>query len=161
MYARIKNTHANVVGRDANAVPVFAAISPAGVGSRGGTGVAILVPAVTRARIALALFALLASLSAIAPGCAAPVLPLPPPTALVEGPPDADGTVLVTGNARAGAFVACLNEDTEAGVIIRADVATGDYALRIPAEVGHTLTLWQFESTAPGGEQVHRTVPAM
>ncbi len=114
-----------------------------------------------RSRLTLGLLALAAALLALAPGCAAPVLPLPPPTALVEGPPAADGTVLVTGNARLGAFVGCLNEDTEAGVIVRADVDTGDYALRIPAEIGHSLTLWQFESTAPGGEQTHVFVPDM
>lgn len=104
------------------------------------------------------LLALAATLVAMAPGCAAPTLPLPPPLAVVEGPPDADGTVLVTGNARLGAFVGCLNEDTEVGVIVRADVDTGDFALRIPAEVGHALTVWQFDSTAPGGQQVHLVV---
>ncbi|HEY8428418.1 MAG TPA: hypothetical protein VIL20_08595 [Sandaracinaceae bacterium] len=103
--------------------------------------------------------ALLAALATLVPGCAAPTLPLPPPVALVEGPPDADGMVTVSGNARAGAFVGCLNESTEVGVIVRADVDTGDFSLRIAAEVGDGLTLWQFESTAPGGEQTHVIVP--
>lgn len=104
--------------------------------------------------IALLLVALLG------PSCAAPVLPIPPPTALVEGPPQPDGTVLVTGDARPGAFVSCLNERTEEGVVVRSDVETGAYSLRIAAEVGDDLTIWQFESTGGGGEAIYRTVPA-
>ncbi len=94
------------------------------------------------------------------PSCAAPTLPIPPPTALVEAP-DAEGLVLVTGNARPGAFVGCLNERTEDGVIVRSDVASGDYSLQIRAASGDDLTIWQFESTGGGGEPVHRVVPAM
>lgn len=116
---------------------------------------------VTRARLTLTLAAAIACLVALLPGCAAPTLPLPPPTALVEDPPDAEGLVLVTGNARVGAFVACLNDNTEQGVIVRADLDTGDYSLRIPASIGDGLSLWQFESTAPGGEQTHVVVPDM
>src|SRR5687768_16054319 len=86
--------------------------------------------------------------------CAAPTLPLPPPTALVEDPPDAMGLATVRGEARPGAFVGCLNNRTEAGVIVRADVDDGAYELRIPAEGEDLLTLWQFDSTAPGGEQI-------
>lgn len=96
----------------------------------------------------------------LGPGCAAPTLPLPPPTALVEAPPGPDGTVLVQGNARPGVFVACLNERTEEGAIVRADVTTGDYAIRIAAEVDDTLTLWQFEASSPGGQQTRVVVPA-
>lgn len=97
----------------------------------------------------------------LGPSCAAPTLPIPPPTALVEGPPDAQGFVLVTGNARPGAFVSCLNERTERGVLVRADVDSGDYALRIEAIAGDDLTLWQLESTGGGGEAIHRVVPDM
>lgn len=96
----------------------------------------------------------------VGPSCAAPVLPIPPPTALVEGPPDDAGMVRVSGNARPGAFVACLNERTEEGVVVRADLDSGDYSLRIAAEIDDTLTLWQFETTGGGGEPVYRTVPA-
>ncbi len=104
---------------------------------------------------------LLVGLTAIGPSCAAPVLPLPPPTALVEAPPDATGIVTVTGNARPGAFVGCLNQRTEDGVIVHADLMTGDYTLRIAAEVDDSLTLWQFEATSPGGEQTEVVVPSM
>lgn len=115
-----------------------------------------------RALLALSLFLGAIALGALAgPSCAAPTLPIPPPTALIEGPPDAEGFVQVSGNARPGAFVGCLNERTEDGVIVRSDVVSGDYSLRIRAAVGDDLTLWQFESTGGGGEPIHRTVPDM
>ena len=103
----------------------------------------------------------LALLAAIAagPGCFAPTLPLPPPTALIEGPPDADGFVTVSGQAREGAFVACLNEQTEDGVIVRADLATGAYTLRVAAMPEDVLVLWQFDAADEGSMQVRRTVP--
>ena len=95
----------------------------------------------------------------VAIGCAAPVLPLPPPVMLVEAP-DAAGNVAITGEARPGAFVACLNENTEVGVIVRADPATGAFATSLPADVGHEIRGWQFESTDGGGQPVFRIVPA-
>lgn len=102
--------------------------------------------------------AIAACLSPLA-SCAAPTLPLPPPTALVEGPPDADGIVVVSGEARPGAFVGCLNERTEMGVLVRADVTTGAYTLRVMAESLDVLTLWQFEGTEPGGQRREVVVP--
>lgn len=112
------------------------------------------------ARLFLGLVALAAiAATAMGPGCAAPTLPLPPPMALVEGPPDADGLVTVSGNAREGAFVGCLNERTETGVLVRSDPMTGDFSLRIAAESDDTLTLWQFEGTDPGGMQTTVVVP--
>jgi hypothetical protein len=93
-------------------------------------------------------------------GCAAPVLPLPPPAALVEAPPDADGLVTVTGQARPGAFVACLNENTEEGVLVRSDVMTGEFEARLPAESGHEIRIWQFEASDAGGEPIFRVVPS-
>jgi multidrug efflux pump subunit AcrA (membrane-fusion protein) len=92
--------------------------------------------------------------------CAAPTLPLPPPTALAEAP-DASGIVTVRGNARAGVFVGCLNERTESGVLVRADTLTGDYVLQIPAEIADALTVWQFEGSDPGGMATTVVVPAM
>lgn len=90
---------------------------------------------------------LLAAAVAIAlaygPGCAAPVLPIPPPTALIEAPPDMDGMVTVSGEARPGAYVFCLNNDTEMGVIVTADPADGTYSLRIAASIGDGLSVWQ------------------
>jgi hypothetical protein len=104
-----------------------------------------------RTRSALIVFALLAA-------CAAPSVPLPPPTALVEGPPDAMGFVTVNGQARPNAFVSCLNENSDEGVIVRADM-TGIYSLRLEAATGDMLSLWQFEGTPNGGMQVHVSVP--
>ena len=94
-----------------------------------------------------------------AASCAAPTLPLPPPTALVEGPPDASGNVTVRGNARRGSFVACLNENREVGVLGRADPSSGDYTLVIGADIGDDLRLWQFDSPGAGGMAVFVTVP--
>ncbi len=92
--------------------------------------------------------------------CAAPTLPVPPPTALVEEPPGPDGIATVRGSARPGVFVACLNERTEEGVIVRSDLVTGEYEVRIAAQSDDVLTLWQFESSAPGGEQIRVVVPS-
>jgi hypothetical protein len=86
-------------------------------------------------------------------GCYGPTLPLPPPTALVSTP-DATGVVDLTGEALPDAYVLALNLDTDRGVIGRAD-PTGRYAMRVSAEAGHTLEVWQMTST-DGGQ--HRTV---
>lgn len=97
---------------------------------------------------------LLVAASAIAlaygPGCAAPVLPLPPPTALIEAPPDMDGMVTVRGEARPGALVFCFNNDTGLGVIATADAGTGAYSLRIAASTGDLLSVWQQEGGTSG-----------
>lgn len=106
----------------------------------------------------LVLFALAVAIAA-GPSCAAPVVPLPPPTALVEAPPDMDGIVTVSGTARAGAFVLCLNEETEQGVIVRADPTSGDYVLRISAMSGDVLVLWQNDGGEEGGMQITVIVP--
>ena len=95
----------------------------------------------------------------VAIGCAAPTLPLPPPAALVEAPPDASGLVTVNGNARPGTFVGCLNENSERGILLRADVDTGDFSFQIGAEVADTLRLWQFDATDSGGMPDFITVP--
>jgi hypothetical protein len=91
-------------------------------------------------------------------GCAAPTLPLPPPSALVEAP-DASGMVTVTGEVTPGAFVGCLNERTERGIIVRSDPDSGAYSLRIEAEVGDDLGLWQIVGS-DRGPTVYRQVPA-
>lgn len=119
---------------------------------------ALVVPRLHSLRWLLATL-LLPAFALLGPSCAAPSLPIPPPSALVEGPPDADGMVLVTGNARPGAFVGCLNERSEEGTITRADVMSGDYALRIAAEVHDELRVWQFEASSPGGEPRFVVVP--
>lgn len=106
----------------------------------------------------LVLFALSVAIAA-GPSCAAPVVPLPPPTALVESPPDMDGFVTISGMARPGAFVLCLNEATEEGVIVRADPVSGQYSLRILAMSGDTLVLWQNDGGDEGGMQVTVIVP--
>ena len=113
----------------------------------------------SRAILARLVFAAALALGLGGLACAAPTLPLPPPTALVEGPPDADGIAIVRGEARPGAFVGCLNQRTELGVIVRADDATGAFEVRIAAEGDALLSLWQFEGTSPGGQQIDVVVP--
>jgi hypothetical protein len=78
-------------------------------------------------------------------GCYAPTLPLPPPVALSSAP-DAMGIATVTGRARPDAYVLCLNNATDAGVIGRADAA-GDFSVRLPASVGDSLSVWQMEGS--------------
>jgi hypothetical protein len=104
-----------------------------------------------RALLALCVFGV--GLAAGAGGCFGPTLPLPPPTALVSAP-GADGFVDVTGEALPDGYVLALNVDTDEGVIGRADGA-GRYALRVRADVGHTLEVWQMAGTEDGQ---HRTV---
>ncbi len=88
--------------------------------------------------------------------CAAPTLPTPPPSetsvALV------DGEAIVTGKAEENGLVACLNQDTDRGVIEMAD-ANGDFEIRIAAEEGHHLTLWQVAGGA-SGQLLEIVVPA-
>ncbi len=86
--------------------------------------------------------AALLALGVIAGGCSTPTLPLPPPSALTATAPDADGVVTVEGDVLPGAFVLCLNEETERGVIVRAD-EDGHFVLQIEAESGYSLTVWQ------------------
>ena len=71
-----------------------------------------------------------------------------------------DGLVVVTGAAQPGAFVGCLNERTEVGVIVRASTEpSGAYRLEITAEALDVLSLWQFQGTEPGGQRREVLVP--
>lgn len=79
-------------------------------------------------------------------GCAAPTLPTPPPTAEVALIGD---EAVVTGLADPNSLVACVNEDTDRGVIEATD-DMGAFVIRIGAQEGDRLTLWQLEGTAPG-----------
>jgi len=88
-------------------------------------------------------------------GCAAPTLPIPPPTALVSSP-DAMGYVTVSGSADSTAYVFVLDENTEVGVIVHAN-AMGAYNARLPASVGDGITVWQEIANRPG-EQTMLTV---
>lgn len=90
--------------------------------------------------------------------CSTPTLPLPPPAALTVGPPAADGTVTIEGDVLPGAYVSCLNNDTDRGVIERAD-DTGHFVVVIAAEVGHYLTIWQ-QSGTDRGPPMNVIVPA-
>ena len=80
--------------------------------------------------------------------CAAPTLPLPPPTALSSAP-DAMGRVTVTGRVNPDAYVFALDEDRGDGVIVSAD-STGVYSATLLASSGDTITIWQMVGTNTG-----------
>jgi hypothetical protein len=90
-----------------------------------------------------------AALATLLPACAAPTLPLPPPTALVSSP-DPEGIVTVTGIARADAYVFALNNRTDSGVIGRAD-PSGRYSLRLAAQRGDVLSIWYISGASNSG----------
>lgn len=78
-------------------------------------------------------------------GCTAgssPTLPIPPPSAL-SSTPDGDGIATITGTgAVPGALIAAYNEQREDGVLGTAD-EEGDFSVRLRAEVGDDITVWQ------------------
>lgn len=95
----------------------------------------------------------------LAAGCTnAPTLPVPPPNALVEEPPDAEGfvTIRVSG-AEPDALVLGLNERTGNGTIETAG-PTGEASLRLRAEIGDAIQVWQ-RVGSQGGEVVDVIVP--
>jgi len=102
-----------------------------------------------------ALFGLVLTAASGASGCAAPTLPIPPPTALVSSP-DATGFVTIMGQADPSAFVFALDENSQAGVISHA-TATGTYTIRLQAAVGDGVTVWQEIGDRPS-QQVNLTV---
>ncbi len=87
----------------------------------------------------LAVLALLALL--VCGACTTtPTLPLPPPVATVGVP--VDGFADIEGQVQALAYVSVLNEQSEQGVITRAD-GEGHFKTRIEAKSGDLLTMWQ------------------
>ena len=96
------------------------------------------------------------------PACAAPTLPLPPPVALITGPPDAMGNVTVqVTSAGAANYVFVYNHRTEAGVIGLSS-PTGTFTAVIPAAIGDSLEVWYMEGTRVSPPaQGSLTVPAM
>ncbi len=88
--------------------------------------------------------------------CAAPTLPLPPPSALVSAP-DGSGNVTISGMGRPHAIVMVFNENTERGVIVTAD-PIGNYTVQIAANGGEILTLWQMVGTQTS-QLLSREVP--
>jgi hypothetical protein len=95
-------------------------------------------------------------LGGLAGGCAAPTIPLPPPSVDALTVP-VDGVVLVTGEARVDTFVAVFNVRLEEGVIVRSD-ADGAFAAEIRAASGDTIRAFQFEGGS-GGQNATRVVP--
>ena len=87
-------------------------------------------------------------LALVIAACAAPTLPLPPPTALSSAP-DAMGNVTVTGRVNRSAYVFALDEDRGDGVIVSAD-ASGNYSATLQAATGDTITCWQMVGTNTG-----------
>lgn len=94
----------------------------------------------------------LAALVVLAAACSSgtsPTLPIPPPSALTSAPDD-DGVVTITGNgAIEGALVSAYNERTERGVIETAD-DTGAFVLRLEAQTGDSILVWQRVGTQSG-----------
>lgn len=105
-----------------------------------GTVVATLESDVSFRRRIWLLLSAMAIVFALLPSCAAPVLPIPPPTALIEGPPDENGIVVVTGQGEPSSYVMCLNESSMSGVIELSD-DDGNYTIRIVAMSGDILTV--------------------
>jgi hypothetical protein len=91
-------------------------------------------------------------------GCAAPTLPIPPPSVGALSSPDVDGYVTVDGIADPEAYVFLLNEETSSGVIGHAMPVSGAFSLRVQASSGDTLTLWQMLGSETG-QLVSRVVP--
>jgi hypothetical protein len=83
-----------------------------------------------------------------AAACFSPTVPLPGPSAEIR-PPDSRGMSVVTGACLEDAFVACLNESLESGVIVRCD-EEGQYLLKITARTGDDVTLWQVRGSERG-----------
>ena len=83
-----------------------------------------------------------ASLLLALAACSAPTLPLPPPRVESVSLPDASGFVTVDGQVLENAIVLCYNDRTRSGVIVTADEA-GLFSLRIQAQFGDYLTVWQ------------------
>jgi len=77
-----------------------------------------------------------------AAGCLSPTLPLPPPDDVSVTSPDSFGMVTVEGKVNDDAYVACLNERTESGVIEKSG-PEGYFNLKIAAQAKDALTLWQ------------------
>ncbi len=80
--------------------------------------------------------------------CATPTLPLPPPMVSAISAPE-NGLVRVEGQGLPDAWIMCVNNDTEEGIIGRSD-ASGEFAFEIRAESGHYLTVWQRVATDIG-----------
>jgi len=91
-------------------------------------------------------------------GCtSAPPLPVPPPAVEALSTPDPDGVVTASGIGRPNAFIACVNVDSDAGVIVRAN-EDGAWSLEIPAIAGDSLLFFQLLDDGRGAP-VERIVP--
>jgi len=105
----------------------------------------------------LAPLALLLSVLAFQACNTTPTLPLPPPVVSSISTPDANGLVSVRGTALQRAYVSVLNDNSNEGVITRADDA-GAFSAEIAAQAGDRLELWQ-EQDGELGEHVDIGVP--
>lgn len=109
-------------------------------------------------RCRLVAYVFLLALGFVLAGCLSPTLPLPPPDSVVVSPPDMNGLVAVEGQVRDEAYVNCLNERTEKGVIVKSS-EFGFFRLEIEAQIHDDLTLWQTLGSKTG-TFISATVPS-
>lgn len=87
----------------------------------------------------------------LAGACTSRTLPLPPPIVQSLSAPDAEGMVRVRGLAHEGASVGVMNEATQEGVLTSSpEIHCGSscpFEVRIAAEAGDPLRVWQFFET--------------
>lgn len=101
-------------------------------------------PQLPRALRGLVLGCALAALTGLSgcTGSSSPTLPIPPPSAL-SSTPDAEGFVTIQGTAAIeGAIVSAFNERIGEGVIGEVD-DIGEFQLRLRAEAGDPIAIWQ------------------
>lgn len=97
-----------------------------------------------RRRLLAPLTASVALLGALVLGaCNAPSLPLPPPAALVSAPDPVTGQVTIDAQVLSNAYILCLNDRTDRGVIERADDMGHSVFTINDAIVGDSVSIWQ------------------
>ncbi len=91
-------------------------------------------------------------------GCLSPTLPLPPPDRPAINGPDSSGAVTLSGRVVPGASVYADNLVTGTSAGQKADAQTGQYQIKIPAQVGDDMSLF-YEYDSVISERVRFTIP--